>query len=101
MLGQQGLITEAGYNEQAASYKNMSEAATAAGNAENQASTFAEITAGIKGIAAIADVFTGLPVSSVVSGFIPQAPSDSSNPLRINQYAAAEPASSNPLGGLY
>jgi len=74
VLGQQGLITEAGYNEQAASYKNMSEAATAAGNAENQASTFAEITAGIKGIAAIADVFTGLPVSSVVSGFIPQAP---------------------------
>src|ERR1035437_1384402 len=45
-------ITEAGYNEQAASYRNMSEAATAAGNAENQASTFADVTGIIKGVAA-------------------------------------------------
>jgi hypothetical protein len=29
------------------------------------------------------------------------APNDPSNPLRINQHAAAEPVSSNPLGGLY
>lgn len=54
VAGEQGLITEAGYTEQAASYKNMSEAATAAGNAANDASTFALITGGIKAIAGIA-----------------------------------------------
>jgi hypothetical protein len=101
VLGQQGLITEAGYNEQAQSYQNMSQAATTAGNAANDASTFADVTGIIKGVAAVASVFTGLPISSVVDGFVPQAPSDSSNPLRINQYAPAEPVSSNSLGRLY
>jgi hypothetical protein len=54
VLGQQGLITEAGYQEQATSYTNMATAATAAGNAANQAATFADITGAIKGVAAIA-----------------------------------------------
>jgi hypothetical protein len=48
VLGQQGLITEAGYTEQAESYTTMANAATAAGNAENEASTFADITGAIK-----------------------------------------------------
>lgn len=54
VAGQQGLITEAGYTEQATSLKTMQGAATDAGNAENDAAGFANITAGIKGIAALA-----------------------------------------------
>jgi hypothetical protein len=57
VLGQQGLIQEAGYKEQAQSYQNMSQAATIAGNAENEAATGADITAGIKGIAGLATLF--------------------------------------------
>lgn len=58
VLGQQGLIQEAGYKEQAQSYQLMSGAANEAGNAENQAAEGAEITAGIKGAASIATLFT-------------------------------------------
>lgn len=58
VLGQQGLITEAGYNEQAQSYKIMQTAATDAGNAENSASTFAEIMGGINAIAGVTSIFT-------------------------------------------
>lgn len=54
VLGQQGLITEAGYKEQAESYTNMATAATEAGDAAKQAGTFADITGGIKAIAGIA-----------------------------------------------
>jgi len=54
VIGQQGLITEAGYKEQAESAQNMEAAATQAGNAENQAATFAEITGGIKAVAGLA-----------------------------------------------
>lgn len=54
VAGEQGLITEAGYNEQAASYKLMQGAANDAGNAANNASTFAMITGGIKAIAGLA-----------------------------------------------
>jgi hypothetical protein len=54
VMGQQGLITEAGYNEQAASYKLMQGAANDAGNAANNASTFAMITGAIKGVAGLA-----------------------------------------------
>jgi hypothetical protein len=54
VLGQQGLITEAGYNEQAESYTTMANAATNAGNAENNAGIFADITGAIKGVAALA-----------------------------------------------
>lgn len=55
---QQGLITEAGYDEQSKSFQNMSAAAHVAADAENQAADNAMITGGIKGIAAIATLFT-------------------------------------------
>jgi hypothetical protein len=58
VAGQQGLIQEAGYTEQAQSYQNMSAAAHMAADAENKAATGADITAGIKGAAAIATLFT-------------------------------------------
>lgn len=57
VLGQQGLITEAGYQEQAQSYQTMATAATAAGNAENEAGEFADVTGIIKGAASIATLF--------------------------------------------
>jgi hypothetical protein len=59
VAGQQGLITEAGYQEQATSYQNMQGAAIMAGNAENNAATGADIGAAFKGVAAVASVFTG------------------------------------------
>lgn len=68
VLGQQGLITEAGYTEQAQSYKTMQQAAIDAGNAENQASTFADITGAIKGVAAVASLFPGGDVLSKIGG---------------------------------
>lgn len=57
VAGQQGLIQEAGYKEQAESYANMSQAATIAGNAENNAAIGADIGAAFKGAAAIATLF--------------------------------------------
>ena len=56
--GEQGLITEAGYKEQAESYTTMSKAAHMAADAENQAAFGADISAGIKGVAAITSIFT-------------------------------------------
>lgn len=56
VAGQQGLITEAGYEEQATSYQNLANAANMAGNAENNAATGADITAGIKGVASVANI---------------------------------------------
>lgn len=58
VAGEQGLITEAGYHEQADSYRNMSQAAQVAIDAENKAADNAWITAGIKGAAAITSLFT-------------------------------------------
>ena len=64
VLGQQGLITQAGYLEQQQSYQNMSKAADLASQedllaskAASEAATGADITAGIKGAAAIATLF--------------------------------------------
>lgn len=57
VAGQQGLITEAGYQEQAQSYTNMAGAARMAANAEDNAAVGADITAGIKGAAAIATLY--------------------------------------------
>lgn len=57
VLGQQGLITEAGYQEQQTAYTNMQGAANAAANAEDNAAFGADITAGIKGAASIATLF--------------------------------------------
>lgn len=54
VLGQQGLITEAGYTEQQKAYTNMQGAANAAADAQDKAATGAEITGAIKGVAAIA-----------------------------------------------
>lgn len=53
-LQQQGLITEAGYEEQAQSYQLMTQAANQAATAADHAAQGAEISAGIKGAAAIA-----------------------------------------------
>lgn len=66
VVGQQGLITEAGYEEQAQSYQTMSAAATAAGNAENDAATFSDITGAIKGIAGVASLLAA-PATGGVS----------------------------------
>lgn len=54
---QQGLITEAGYTEQAQSYQTMSQAAHVAADAENQAADIAPFTAALKGAAAVATLF--------------------------------------------
>lgn len=54
---QQGLITEAGYDEQAKTAQNMSQAAHVAADAENQAADNAMITGAIKGVAALATLF--------------------------------------------
>ena len=82
VLGQQGLITEAGYQEQAQSYQTMATAATAAGNAENQAATFADITGAIKGVAAVASIFTGLPLTAAVAPITGAATSAVGDPDR-------------------
>jgi hypothetical protein len=57
VLSEQGLITEAGYKEQAQSYRTMADAAGMAAKAEDTAATGAEISAGIKGVAAVASLF--------------------------------------------
>lgn len=54
VIGQQGLITEAGYQEQAQSYQNMAQAAQVAENAEKTSGIGDLIGAGLKGAAAIA-----------------------------------------------
>ena len=48
VTGEQGLIAEAGYREQAQSYRNMAQAAQVAIDAENKAAQGAEITGWIK-----------------------------------------------------
>lgn len=54
VLGQQGLITEEGYKQQAASYRTMSQAAHFAAEADENTARGLEITAGIKGVASVA-----------------------------------------------
>jgi hypothetical protein len=98
VASEQGLITEAGYTEQAKSYANMSKAANMAADAENNAASTSIFSGILKGAAAVASLYTGVPIGAAVEGFSPEAPSDPSNPLRINQYASAEPA---PTGGLF
>lgn len=56
-LAQQGLITEAGYEEQAQSYQLMSQAANQAASAADKAAQGADISAGIKAVAGIAALF--------------------------------------------
>lgn len=64
VAGQQGLITEAGYQEQAESYQNLSKAAAFAvqqdnlsADAADKAATGADISAAIKGVTAVASLF--------------------------------------------
>jgi hypothetical protein len=63
VASQQGLITEAGYTEQATSYQNLSKAAqfavqgdNLAADAADKAAKGAEITAGFKAIAGVASI---------------------------------------------
>jgi hypothetical protein len=67
VTGQQGLITEAGYTEQAQSYTNMSQAAHLAADAENRAAETSTITGILKGVAGVASIFTGGGLSSITS----------------------------------
>ena len=78
VLSEQGLITEAGYKQQAQSYQNMAAAADLAAHRDEQAATGSMITAGIKGVAAIASVglapFTGgasLALGGVAASLLP------------------------------
>lgn len=57
VAAQQGLITEAGYEEQSKTAQNMAQAAQVAADAENKAAFGADITGAIKGVAAIATLF--------------------------------------------
>jgi hypothetical protein len=68
VAGEQGLITEAGYTEQAQSYTNMSSAARMAADSEDKAAQGADVTAAFKGVTAIASIFTGMPEVSAVIG---------------------------------
>jgi hypothetical protein len=61
VLKQQGLITEAGYQEQAASYRIMAQAADKAASAEDTAATGAFISGGIKIAAAAFGAFMPTP----------------------------------------
>jgi hypothetical protein len=58
VLGQQGLITEAGYQEQATSYEMMSQAAEQAGFAEQNAAVDSDVMAGVNVLAGIATLGT-------------------------------------------
>lgn len=59
VIGQQGLITEAGYEEQSKAYTNMAQAAEIAAQAEDNAAKGATVDAVIKGVAAVTSLFTG------------------------------------------
>ncbi len=76
VAGQQGLITEAGYKEQAQSYQNMAEAAQIAADAENNAAKTSTITGIIKGAAGVASLFTGGLSDFAIGDIIPGAAGD-------------------------
>jgi hypothetical protein len=116
-LGQQGLITEAGYQEQATSYGIMQSTATQAASEEDQIAEqqenagnnamFGDIAGALlKGAASVAtlggsDLIAGLFGGS--GGFSPTTPTDG-NPLVINQYGTPGPVTNNtatPLGAIY
>lgn len=56
VMSEQGLITEAGYQEQGDSYRTMANAAGIAAQAENAAATGDDWAAGIRGVTAIASI---------------------------------------------
>lgn len=75
VAGQQGLITEAGYTEQATSYTNMADAANMAANAEDNAAKGSTISGIIKGVAGVASLFTG-GATGAIGDLIPGAAGD-------------------------
>lgn len=73
VAGQQGLIEEASYEAQAKSYDIMARSARMAADEADRAGSFAGISAAIKGVAAVASVFTGgadflSPIADAVIG---------------------------------
>lgn len=56
LLGQQGLITEAGFKEQAQSYRTMAAAANMAAASDKNSQKFAFLAAGLKGAATLASL---------------------------------------------
>ena len=75
VLQQQGVITEAGYTEEANSYTRMSQAANyavqgdqLAAKAEDQQATGADWAAALKGISAVATLLTPRSPAAAASG---------------------------------
>jgi len=111
-LGQQGSITEAGYQEQATSYGIMATTATNAAASEEEianqqesagkTSMWGDIAGAIfNGAAAVAGLATGTNLfGAAATGFSPTTPS-AGNPLVINQYGTPGDNPSNPLGPIY
>lgn len=75
VAGQQGLIAEAGYNEQAKSYTNMADAANIAADAADKAASGSTISGILKGVAGVASLFTG-GASAAIGDIIPGAAGD-------------------------
>jgi hypothetical protein len=93
VAGQQGLITEAGYQEQAQSYQNLQAASgiavqedNLAANAADKAANAADINAVFKGVGAVASLFTG-GTTAAIAPVMGAATSAVGNP--------------NGIGGLY
>ena len=72
LIGQQGLITEAGFNEQATAYTNLAGYARSAASTENSmantSSIMGDITGGLKMAAGIATLFTGGAAAPALAG---------------------------------
>jgi hypothetical protein len=68
VIQRQGLITEQGYEEQAQSYRNMESAADMAVAAEKNAAKGAAWGAGFEFAGAIASLFTGRDIKSLLGG---------------------------------
>jgi hypothetical protein len=68
VMATQGLITEAGYQEQADSYRTMATAAGIAADAENNAAKGDDWAAAIKGITAVASIALAIPTGGASLG---------------------------------
>jgi hypothetical protein len=98
VIQRQGLITEAGYEEQAQSYLNMESAADMAASAEKKAATGAEIGAGFQFAAAIASLFNPGPGGGSSGGGDVGAPMSLAPPAP-QQFGPFQPPSG--LRGVY
>jgi hypothetical protein len=74
VLGQQGLITEAGFAEQAQSYDLMANAAGIAVSEDNLAAKGADISAVISAVAGVASLATGGVSGGVGAAALPSVP---------------------------